>query len=127
MYRTLAVMGELRKCDEFESFGSVRPRSEKASFFDMVNTSKSPSDAAFNNLRLQIATSSLTINDVAKWMIVGLSNANFCVGSVNLAQGLADFADRGVGAYGIHNVGHCICVGDISVGAGHGSLGGRLL
>jgi hypothetical protein len=113
--------------DEFESFGSVRPRSEKASFFAMVNTSKSLSDAAFNNLRLQIATSSLTINDVTKWMIVGLSNTNFCVGSVNLAQGFADFADSGVGADGIDDVGHGVSVGDISVGTGRGSLGGGSL
>ena len=60
-------------------------------------------------------------------MIVGLGYANFCVGSVNLAQGFADFADGGVGAHGIDDVGHGVSVGDISVGAGCGSFSGSLL
>ena len=46
-----------------------------------------------------------------------LRDARFRVGSVNFAQRIADFADCGIGAHCVNNVGH-------GIGVGHGAIAG---
>src|SRR5437016_13997944 len=58
---------------------------------------------------------------------VGLGDAHLGIDSINLPQGLADLAHGGVSANGIHDVGHRVGVGNLTVAARLRFLRGEFL